>query len=79
MYVTCSPSLLLSGGRDSPGELRQLAAGIILSCPGQYSSAVLGRSSQEYTQWLLKEQSWGGRGGRVCVRGGGCEGGRVCV
>ena len=50
----------MSDGRDSPAELRQLAAGIILSNPDRYSEALLGQPGDLYVQWLLKDQSWGG-------------------
>ena len=42
-------------------DLRELAGGIILSDPERFDAAFLGRSNQQYVEWLLKEESWGGR------------------
>ena len=44
----------------SSNEMRQLAASIITSEPHKYSDAVLGRPRDEYVQWILKDESWGG-------------------
>ncbi|CAI8053835.1 Ubiquitin thioesterase OTU1 [Geodia barretti] len=55
-----SISYLITNDTDSPSELRQLAAGIILSNPHRYSSVVLGKERQEYVEWLLRDESWGG-------------------
>ena len=63
-YVVLCCSILLSGGRDSTEELRELAAGIILSDPDKYSSAILGQSNVEYVQWLQRKESWGGKAKR---------------
>lgn len=41
-------------------ELRQLAGSIITSQPVKYSSAILGKPIDEYVQWILKDESWGG-------------------
>ena len=59
MYI-CMYSILLCNNTESSKELRELAAGIIISNPDKYSTAMLGKSSEEYTKWLLREQSWGG-------------------
>ena len=53
-------SILLGDGRESNGDLRELAAGLILSNPDKYSTAVLGKRNTQYVDWLLREQSWGG-------------------
>lgn len=54
-----SISTLLSTGTD-PSELRQLSASIIVSQPEIYTTAMLGRPNQEYINWILKGESWGG-------------------
>ena len=49
------------GGRAStPGELRELAAGIIMSHPLRYSAVLLGRPNTDYAAWITREESWGG-------------------
>ena len=53
-------SILLADGGDNPWELRQLAAGIILSDPLTYNPAMLDKTNKEYVNWLLRENSWGG-------------------
>ena len=53
------PSILTSGNMSS-NEMRQLAASSITSEPHKYSDAVLGRPRDEYVQWILKDESWGG-------------------
>ena len=60
-YTTLSHSILLGDGSESTAELRELAAGLILSNPHKYTSALLGRSNTQYVEWLLKDESWGGR------------------
>ena len=52
--------MLLCDCGDSSDELRELAAAIIMSDPKKYNSAFLGRSNQDYVQWLRKKESWGG-------------------
>ena len=42
-------------------ELRELVAGIILSDPDKFSTVMLGRSNEDYAEWIMKGQSWGGR------------------
>ena len=48
-------------------ELRELVAGIIISDPDKYSSAMLGRSNDQYAEWIMKDQSWGGTYVLHCV------------
>ena len=49
------------GGRaGTPGELRELAAGIIMSHPVRYSAVLLGRPNTDYAAWITREESWGG-------------------
>lgn len=55
-----SCSLLLCNGVESSKELRELVGGLVLSDPDKYSTALLGRESGDYVQWLLKDDSWGG-------------------
>ena len=57
---THTHSILLGDGRESNSDLRELAAGLILSNPDKYSTAVLGKRNTQYVDWLLREQSWGG-------------------
>ncbi len=56
-----SCSLLLCNGVESSRELRELVGGLVLSNPDKYSAAFLGKEIGEYVQWLLKEDSWGGK------------------
>jgi ubiquitin thioesterase OTU1 len=37
-----------------------VVASAILSDPIQYNEAILGRSVEEYIEWILKPNSWGG-------------------
>ena len=67
VYICSVPSILLCDDREGSRQLRELIGGIVLSDPGKYNTALLGRNNQEYVDWLLKEESWGG----VCVGGGG--------
>ena len=53
-------SILLCNGQDDVDDLRELAGGIILSDPERFDTAFLGRSNQQYVDWLLREESWGG-------------------
>ena len=41
-------------------ELRELVAGIILSDPDKFSTVMLGRTNEEYAEWIMKGESWGG-------------------
>ena len=54
---------------DSCEEVRELAVAIILSNPGKYNSALLGKTNEEYVQWLRKKESWGGERERGGERG----------
>ena len=53
-------SILLCNNVDTSKELRELAAGIIISNPDKFTSVLLGKTNAEYAQWLLRQQSWGG-------------------
>ncbi|ORZ41602.1 hypothetical protein BCR44DRAFT_138468 [Catenaria anguillulae PL171] len=55
-----SIAYVLTRGKSTPNELRQLAIKTIRDNPLIYTDAVLGRSRDEYCQWLSKPQSWGG-------------------
>jgi len=41
-------------------ELRRVVASHIMNDPQQYNEAVLERSNNNYCQWILKDESWGG-------------------
>ncbi|NWY03317.1 OTU1 thioesterase, partial [Nothoprocta ornata] len=41
-------------------EMRGLIAHIVASDPEAYSEAVLGKTNQEYCEWIRKEETWGG-------------------
>ena len=60
MYIHCTYSILLCNNADTSTELRELAACIIMSNPDKFSSVLLGKTNTDYTQWLLKSESWGG-------------------
>ena len=77
MYICSVPSILLCDDREGSRQLRELIGGIVLSDPGKYNTALLGRNNQEYVDWLLKEESWGGV--CVCVWGGGGGGGLLSM
>lgn len=55
-----SISILLTNGSVTVQELRELVAGIILSDPDKYSTVMLGRTNEEYAEWIMKGESWGG-------------------
>ncbi|KAK7503382.1 hypothetical protein BaRGS_00005303 [Batillaria attramentaria] len=42
------------------GELRQVIAGVVCSDPETYSEAFLGRPNQEYVEWIMNPDTWGG-------------------
>ncbi|KAA6389741.1 MAG: hypothetical protein EZS28_014733 [Streblomastix strix] len=46
-------------GVESPYQLRELCAQIILDNPGEYAQ-YLDKNPGDYAQWILREQSWGG-------------------
>lgn len=45
---------------DRSQELREVVAASILSDPITYSDAILGRPVDQYVNWILKPNSWGG-------------------
>ncbi|KAI8581903.1 hypothetical protein K450DRAFT_229800 [Umbelopsis ramanniana AG] len=45
---------------DRSQELREVIAASILSDPITYSDAILGRPVDQYVNWILKPNSWGG-------------------
>lgn len=51
----------------STNDLRQLVAGVITSQPEQYTAAILGKPNQDYVEWILKDESWGGEDIYTCV------------
>ena len=57
--VVVSCSILLCSDVDSR-ELRQLVASMIVSQPDRYTTAVLGRPCQDYVDWIMRDESWGG-------------------
>ena len=40
--------------------MREIIANAVAADPENYSEAVLGRSNQEYCEWIQKSNSWGG-------------------
>ena len=53
-------SILLTNDSVTVQELRELVAGIILSDPNKFSTVMLGRTNEEYADWIMKGESWGG-------------------
>lgn len=55
-------SILYAIGYDSmtPQDLRNIVVNYIRSDPQTYNEAILGRSVEEYCNWILKKDSWGG-------------------
>lgn len=54
---------VVEGGVYDPGcapEMRNLIAQIVASDPESYSEAVLGKTNQEYCEWIRREDTWGG-------------------
>ena len=51
---------MLCNGKESVRELRELAAGIIISNPHKFTTSVLGKTIEDYMEWILKDDSWGG-------------------
>ncbi|CCC72007.1 hypothetical protein NCAS_0J00270 [Naumovozyma castellii] len=41
-------------------QLRELCSRVIVEHPMVYSDAILGRPNREYSEWILKRDSWGG-------------------
>ena len=60
-YVILHHSYLLTNDSATVQELRELVAGIILSDPDKFSTVMLGRSNEEYAEWIMKDESWGGK------------------
>ncbi|KAH8556409.1 hypothetical protein BGW37DRAFT_472429 [Umbelopsis sp. PMI_123] len=50
----------LSKSAERTQELREVIAASILSDPITYSEAILGRPVDQYVEWILKPNSWGG-------------------
>jgi ubiquitin thioesterase OTU1 len=46
--------------RQIAHQMRQIAASIIMQDPGKYTEAVLGKSREAYTDWIMLDTSWGG-------------------
>ncbi|KAH0618901.1 hypothetical protein JD844_018433 [Phrynosoma platyrhinos] len=54
---------VVEGGVYDPGcapEMRNLIAQIVASDPESYSEPVLGKTNQEYCDWIRREDTWGG-------------------
>ncbi|XP_053105665.1 ubiquitin thioesterase OTU1 [Hemicordylus capensis] len=54
---------VVEGGVYDPAcapEMRNLIAQIVASDPESYSEAVLGKTNQEYCEWIRREDTWGG-------------------
>ncbi|KAK6472024.1 ubiquitin thioesterase OTU1-like [Huso huso] len=54
---------VVEGGVYDPScapEMRGLIAQIVASDPSSYSEAVLGKSNQEYCDWIRRDDTWGG-------------------
>ncbi|XP_045165694.1 ubiquitin thioesterase OTU1-like [Mercenaria mercenaria] len=41
-------------------QMRELIAGIVMSDPGMYNEAFLGKSNANYCKWIMNKESWGG-------------------
>lgn len=54
---------VVEGGVLNPAcapEMRRLIAQIVASDPGFYSEAILGKTNQEYCDWIRRDDTWGG-------------------
>lgn len=51
---------VMEGNRERGYDLRNVIASIVLSDPETYNDAVLGRPNDEYCQWIMNPQHWGG-------------------
>eukprot|EP00927_Polykrikos_kofoidii_P060540 TRINITY_DN55498_c0_g1_i1.p1 TRINITY_DN55498_c0_g1~~TRINITY_DN55498_c0_g1_i1.p1 ORF type:complete len:268 (-),score=66.12 TRINITY_DN55498_c0_g1_i1:36-788(-) len=51
---------LEGGAKDRGMALRETAAALVLSAPGRWGEAELGRSCEEYADWIQDTQHWGG-------------------
>jgi ubiquitin thioesterase OTU1 len=47
--------------RETPGELRRLIATNVQDHPAQWSSAILGKSREDYVNFILDSKKWGGQ------------------
>lgn len=41
-------------------QMRELIAGVVLSDPETYSEAFLGKTNENYCNWIMNSESWGG-------------------
>lgn len=54
---------VVEGGVLNPAcapEMRRLIAQIVASDPDFYSEALLGKTNQEYCDWIKRDDTWGG-------------------
>lgn len=54
---------VVEGGVLNPAcapEMRRLIAQIVASDPGFYSEAILGKTNQNYCDWIKRDDTWGG-------------------
>ncbi|OZJ06042.1 hypothetical protein BZG36_01144 [Bifiguratus adelaidae] len=51
---------VLDKKQTSARQLRQVVCDYILQHPVEFSEVILGRPPQQYCQWILKDESWGG-------------------
>lgn len=54
---------VVEGGVLNPAcapEMRRLIARIVASDPDFYSEAILGKTNQEYCEWIKRDDTWGG-------------------
>ena len=56
----CIAQIMLNDNSDNVSRLRQVVVDNIRSHPELYSEAILGRPIDEYCDWILKPNSWGG-------------------
>ncbi|XP_052782101.1 ubiquitin thioesterase OTU1-like [Mya arenaria] len=45
---------------SSSTQMRELIAGVVMSDPVTYDTAMLGKSNSDYCKWIMKADSWGG-------------------
>lgn len=54
---------VVEGGVLNPGcapDMRRLIAHIVASNPDLYSEAILGKTNEEYCEWIKRDDTWGG-------------------
>ncbi|XP_041504322.1 ubiquitin thioesterase OTU1 [Microtus oregoni] len=54
---------VVEGGVLNPGcapDMRRLIAQIVASNPDLYSEAILGKTNEEYCEWIKRDDTWGG-------------------